>query len=135
MHSSAVPADSSTFRFRRVQFTVDQDLDSAFAVRVQLEADNDELTSKGKFGMFLKQAWLRWSHVGALGDLYMGLTTTPTWSVSGSYRGYRSLEKTILDLQGFGSATDLGVALLHAPSPGHPPGWHLMLANGNGQKP
>ena len=135
LHGSAVPADSSTFRFRRVQFTVDQDLDSVFAARLQLEADNDELTSKGKFGVFLKQVWLRWSHVGSLGDLYMGVATTPTWSVAESYWGYRSLEKTVLDLHGMGSASDLGVSLLRAPAPGHPLGWHLMLSNGSGQKP
>lgn len=135
LHSAAVPADSSTFRFRRVQFTVDEDLDSVFAVRLQLEADNDELTSKGKFGVFVKQAWLRWSHLGVLGDLYMGLATTPTWSVAESYWGYRSLEKTVLDLQGLGVASDLGVSLLRSPAPGHALGWHLMLSNGSGQKP
>src|SRR5438445_741062 len=61
LHGSTVPADSSAFVFRRVQFTVDQDLDSVFAVRLQLEADGNELTSKGKVGVFVKQAWLRWA--------------------------------------------------------------------------
>ena len=135
LHGYSVPADSSTFRFRRVQFTLDQDLDSVFAVRLQLEADDNELTSKGKASVFLKQAWLRWSHLGAAGDMIMGLSTTPTWALAESYWGYRSLEKTVLDLQGFGFASDLGVALLRAPAPGHPFGWHLMLANGSGQKP
>ena len=110
----SVPADSSAFRFRRVQFTVDQDLDSVFAVRFQIEADDAELTSHGKASMFLKQVWLRWSQLGALGNLTMGLSLTPTWALSESYWGYRSLEKTIIDLQGFGFATDLGVALQRA---------------------
>jgi hypothetical protein len=135
LHGYSVPADSSTFRFRRVQFTLDQDLDSVFAVRFQVEADDNELTSKGKASMFLKQVWLRWSHLGPAGDIVMGLSTTPTWAMAESWWGYRSLEKTIVDLQGLGFATDLGVALLRAPTPGHPLGWHLMLANGNGQKP
>ncbi len=135
LHGTAVPVDSSSFRFRRVQFTVDQDLDSVFSARVQLEADDNELTSKGKSATFLKQVWLRWSHVGAFGDLYMGLSTTPTWSIAEGVWGYRSLEKTVLDVQGLGSATDMGVALQRAPSAAHPLGWHLMLSNGNGQKP
>src|SRR5512143_2069542 len=59
LHGYSVPSDSSSFRFRRVQFTADQDLDSLFASRVQLEADESELTSKGKTTVFLKQAWLR----------------------------------------------------------------------------
>jgi hypothetical protein len=131
----SVPADSSAFRFRRVQFTVDQDLDSVFAVRLQVEADDAELTSRGKASMFLKQVWLRWSHLGALGNLTMGLSLTPTWALSESYWGYRSLEKTIIDLQGFGFATDLGVALQRPATPTQRFGWHLMLSNGNGQKP
>ncbi len=135
LHGFAVPADSSSFRFRRVQLTVDQDLDTTFAVRLQLEADENELTSKGKTTVFVKQAWLRWGHLGGLGDLYMGLSQAPTWALAESYWGYRSLEKTVLDLQGFGFATDMGVALLRAPSATHALGWHLMLSNGTGQKP
>ena len=135
LHGSSVPADSSAFRFRRVQLTADQDLDSVFAVRLQLESDDNELTSKGKTAVFLKQAWLRWSHVGAAGDLVMGQSTSPTWALAESYWGYRSLEKTVLDLEGLGFATDLGVSLQRPPGPGRALGWHAMLSNGNGQKP
>lgn len=131
----SAPSDSSSFRFRRVQFTLDQDLDSVFAVRLQFEADDNELTSKGKSAAFLKQVWLRWHEFGPLGNLTMGMSLTPTWTLVESYWGYRSLEKTLLDFQGFGAATDIGVALQKAPAPGHPLGWHLMAANGNGQKP
>jgi len=45
------------------------------------------------------------------------------------------VEKTVLDLQGLGFATDLGVALQRTPGAGHALGWHLMLANDSGQKP
>lgn len=135
LHGYSVPSDTSSFRFRRVQFTLDQDLDTVFAVRVQFEADDNELTSKGKSAAFLKQVWLRWSRFGPLGNLTMGMSLTPTWALVESYWGYRSLEKTLLDFQGLGTATDLGVALQQAPVPGHPLGWHLMFANGSGQKP
>lgn len=127
--------DSVAFRLRRVQFTFDNDLDSLYSVRFQLEADEKELTSSGKTTVFLKQAWLRRAHLGAAGDLVMGLSPTPLWTLDEALWGYRSLEKTILDLNGFGSATDMGVALQRAPGAGHPLGWHLMVANGNGQKP
>ena len=135
LHGTAIPADSSSFRFRRVQLTVEHDLDSVFTARVQLEDDDNELTSRGKSAAFMKQAWLRWGHIGSVGDLYMGLSIAPTWAVAEGVWGYRSLEKTVLDLQGLGSATEMGVALQRAPSATHPLGWHLMLANGNGQKP
>lgn len=128
-------ADSLAFRFRRVQLTFDNDLDSAFAVRFQIEADDGDLTSRGKMAFFVKQAWLRWARLGAAGDLTLGLATTPTWSVAEGAWGYRSLEKNILDLNGLGASTDIGLALQRAPSPARPLGWHLMLSNGNGQKP
>lgn len=135
LHGTSVPADSSSFRFRRVQLTVDHDLDSVFSARVQLEADDNELTGKGKSATFLKQVWLRWSHLGVFGDLTMGLSPTPTWSTAEGFWGYRSLDKTVLDVQGLGASTDMGVALQRAASAAHPLGWHLMLSNGGGQKP
>lgn len=135
LHGAVVPSDSSSFRFRRVQLTVDHDLDSVFTARVQLEADENELTSKGKSATFLKQVWLRGSHLGSVGDLTMGLSPTPAWGLTEGFWGYRSIEKTVLDLQGLGSATDMGVSLQRMPSAAHPIGWHIMLSNGNGQKP
>jgi len=131
----SVPADTSAFRFRRVQLTASQDLDSTFSVLVQLEVDDGEVTSKGKSAAFLKQAWLRWSHLGPFGDFTFGESLTPTWALAERYWGYRSIEKTVTDLQGLGFATDMGLALQQVPSPVHPVGWHLMLSNDNGQKP
>ena len=128
-------ADSSAFRFRRIYLTYDNDIDTTFAVRFQLEADETELTSKGKIGVFVKQAFLRWKERGPVGDLFMGMSSTPLWGNSETVWGYRSIEKTILDLNKLGSATDIGVALQRAPAQGRPVGWHLMFANGNGQKP
>ncbi|MEO5987359.1 MAG: hypothetical protein ABIU54_08810, partial [Candidatus Eisenbacteria bacterium] len=127
--------DSLAFRFRRVQFTFDNDLDSLFAIRFQLEADENELTSKGRIAPYIKQAWLRWSGLGSVGDLLMGLQPTPLAVVAEGIWGYRSLEKTILDLHGLGGTTDMGVALQQVPTAPRPLGWHLMVMNGNGLKP
>lgn len=135
LHGTVVPADSSSFRFRRVQVTLDQDLDTTFAMRVQLEADETELTSRGRDAIYLKQVWLRWARLGGWGDLTMGLSTTPTWSVAEANWGYRSLERTVLDLQGFGGPVDVGVALQRVPSEAHALGYHLMLSNGAGHRP
>lgn len=135
LHGTAIARDSSSFRFRRVQVTFDQDLDTTFAMRVQLEADETELTSRGRDAVFLKQVWLRWARLGGWGDLTMGMSGTPTWSVAEGVWGYRSIERTVLDLQGFGTATDMGVALQRAPSDARALGYHLMLSNGAGPRP
>src|SRR5262249_10673469 len=129
----SVPADSSAFRFRRLQVTAAAPLDTTFSVLVQLEVDDGELTSQGKSAAFMKQAWLRWGQLRGLGDLTVGLTPTPTWALSEAYWGYRSIEKTVMDLQGLGFATDIGLALQQAATPAHRVGWHLMLSNDNGQ--
>src|SRR5262245_56053583 len=60
LKGQSVPADSSAFRFRRVQLTAEQALDTTFAVLAQFEVDDGELSSRGKSVAFLKQAWLRW---------------------------------------------------------------------------
>ncbi len=135
LHGHTVASGSSSFRFRRVYLTVDQDLDSVFAMRITLEGDDNELTSKGRGAIFMKQAFLRWNTHRATGDVIMGLSPTPTWSFAESFWGYRSLEKTIMDVQGFGTATDMGVALQRSPDTSHPLGWHAMLSNGAGPRP
>lgn len=132
--SGVVAADSNAFRFRRIYFTYDNDVDTVFAVRFQLEADEAELTSKGKIGVFVKQAFLRWKELG-VEDLFMGLSPTPLWGNSETLWGYRSIEKTILDLNRMGSASDVGVAVQRVPNQNSPVGWHVMFANGSGQKP
>lgn len=135
LHGHSVASDSSSFRFRRVHLTVDQDLDSSFAMRVQLEVDEQALTKNDRAAAFLKQAYLRWNTHGRAGDVIMGTSITPTWSFAESFWGYRSLERTVMDLQGFGSATDMGVALQRTPDAAHPLGWHAMLSNGAGPRP
>lgn len=135
LQGNSVPADSSSFRFRRVQFTYDQDVDSVFSLRFQIEADDANLSSGGRSAPYLKQAFLRWSHLGVAGDLFMGLSPTPTWRTVEEHWGYRSLEKTLLDLRGAGVPTDLGVGLFRAVPAGGGFGHHLMVANGSGQKP
>lgn len=131
----SAPADSSAFRFRRMQVTATAPLDTTFSVLVQLEVDDGEQTSQGKSAAFMKQAWLRWGRVHGLGDLTLGLSPTPTWDLSEAYWGYRSIEKTVMDLAGLGFATDIGVSLRQAAGPTHPVGWFVMLSNDNGQRP
>lgn len=136
LEGASVPADSSSFRLRRVQFTYDQDIDSLFSMRFQLEADDANLSSTGRSVPYLKQAFLRWAHLGRAGnDLFMGLSPTPTWRTVEEHWGYRSLEKTLLDLRNAGFPTDLGVALRHAVPATGGFGYHLMVSNGSGQRP
>lgn len=104
--------DLQGFQFRRIYFTYDHTIAPEFEARVRLEADGKELTTPGaKLTTFMKEASLKWKNIFQGSDLIAGLSPTPTWEISEIAWGYRSLEKTIMDLRGIAPRTDLGVDL------------------------
>lgn len=135
VQGSATPDSVNGFRIRRIYFGYDNDLDTSYAVRLLLEADGVELTSGGRVTEFVKQAYLERKHLGSFGSLFLGIAPTPLFLTAERLWGYRSVEKTILDLNGLASATDLGVSLLSPPTDRRPLGWHVMYANGSGTRP
>ena len=68
-------------------------------------------TSAGKVSMFVKDAYLMWKNVFSGSNLIFGVQPTPAFDVSETAWGYRSLEKTIMDLRGIVPSRDLGVSL------------------------
>lgn len=118
------------FWFRRIYFTYDQPLDDEFTTRFRLEMNSaGDFTSSTKITAFVKDAYLRWS----LGRqrLIFGLSPTPTWDVVESVWGYRSVEKTPLDLQRFGGSRDLGVAFQGSVGKESRTNYHVMVGNGS----
>ncbi len=102
---------SQAFQFRRIYFTYDYDVAEGFTSRFRLEADEASLASNGKTSVFVKDAFLRWKNVFGQSDLVFGVQPTPAYEISEAVWGYRSLEKTIMDLRGIVSSRDLGVSL------------------------
>lgn len=132
---STIAPDSSAFTFRRIYLTADSKLNDTFSARFRLEADGAQLTSKGKLGVFVKDASLKWNGFVEHGALVAGLTATPLWTHSEKVWGYRSIEKTLLDYRDIGTSADVGVALLGTFGEKGPFGYSVLLANGAGQKP
>lgn len=102
----------TAFWIRRAYFTYDHTFDERFSGRFRLEAVSGDFDDNGGatdvLRPFVKEASLKWKP----GDHAVsgGLVGTPTWvGLVEDHWGYRSVEKTPLDLQGFGSAVDLGV--------------------------
>jgi len=127
----ALPEKQNAFQLRRVYFTYDRPVSDRFDVRVRFEANDAGFGSGTKMTPFVKHAYLKWK--GALGgDLYIGESGTPTWAVSEGVWGYRSVEKTIMDLNGIGSSADVGLALQGRAGGAS---YHVMVANGPGQRP
>ncbi|MFH1566543.1 MAG: hypothetical protein ABIL09_00985 [Gemmatimonadota bacterium] len=126
------PEKQNAFQFRRVYFTYDRGLSESFSMRYRLEANDAGFGSGSKMTPYLKHAYLKWRGAAAGADLYLGLSGTPTFGVSEEVWGYRSIEKTVLDLNGIGSSADLGVAAMGRAGK---LAYHLMLGNGPGQSP
>lgn len=126
------PEKQNAFQFRRIYLTYNRSLSDDFSMRYRLEANDAGFGSGSKMTPFLKHAYLKWSGAVAGSDLYLGLSGTPTWAISESLWGYRSIEKTVLDLHKIGSSADLGVALKGRVGN---LAYYAMVGNGPGQKP
>jgi hypothetical protein len=97
--------------------------------------DSKALTSDGKIGAYVKNAYLQAKSVLPRGDFYFGMINTPTWENSEEFWQYRSIEKTIADFRGLASSSDIGVGLKGYADPDHHLGYSGMVGTGTGQKP
>ncbi len=120
----------NAFLFRRIYLTVDRKLNEEFDVRVRFEANTaGDFTSKLKMEPFIKDAYIKWSRDKH--SILFGISATPTWGVVEQVWGYRSVERTPLDLNKFGSSRDFGIAFKGAIDEEKKIGYHIMVANGN----
>ena len=122
------------FQFRRIYFTYDYAITEDVSSRFRLEADQSALTSDGKIGIFVKDAYLRWKNVLS-NDVYLGIQSTPAFETSEGVWGYRSLEKTILDLRGIVGSRDFGIGVRGSVDKDEMVSYWFLVGNGSGIKP
>jgi len=127
--------DLNGIQIRRVYFQHDADLSAKYSTRVRLEADSKSLTSDGKLGIAVRNAYLQVKNVLPRTLFQVGVLTTPIWEYSEEFYGYRSVEKTIADFRGLGTSSDIGVMFKGFVDGGHKIGFNAMLGNGLGNKP
>ncbi len=127
--------DFNGFQFRRIYFTYDYKLSETFDTRFRLEADQSSNTSNGKIGVAVKDAFLRWKNIFSGSDLILGLQPPPAFEISETVWGFRSLEKTILDLRGIVSSRDLGISLKGMFDSSGKINYWLMIGNNSGNSP
>jgi Phosphate-selective porin O and P len=121
--------DLQAFQFRRIYFTYDDDISELFATRFRLEADQSALSSNGKISTFVKDAYLKWKNIFSGSDFIFGIQPTPAYDISEAAWGYRSLEKTIMDLRGIVPSRGLGVSLKGRL--GQSANYWVMISNNN----
>lgn len=113
--------DFNGFQFRRIYLTYDADILPEFTSRFRLEGTTG--------APFIKDAYLKWKNVFSGSELMFGLQQTPAFEISEGMWGYRSLEKTILDLRGFVTPRDLGISLRGVLDDNGIYGYWLMIGN------
>lgn len=131
----AGPKAFQSFQFRRIYFTYDYSLTEDFSTRFRLEADQAALSSAGKISTFVKDAYLRWKNIFGQSELFVGVQPTPAFEISEGIWGYRSLEKTIMDLRGIVLSRDLGIALRGKADEGGMFSYWFLVAIGAGNRP
>ncbi|MBI3788531.1 MAG: hypothetical protein HY276_09805 [Ignavibacteriales bacterium] len=127
--------DMNGFQFRRIYFTYDYAIAENFNTRFRLEADQSANTSNGKIGVFVKDAYLQWKNIFQGSDLFFGISPTPAYDISEGAWGYRSLEKTIMDLRGVVPSRDFGLDIKGKFDDGGTANYWLKFGNNSANSP
>lgn len=126
--------DLNGFRYRRIYLTYDYKFDHRFSAKINLESDQEANTSNGKFGFFLKDAYLKWDSLYKNISLQVGIISTPTFIISEKWWGHRYLEKTITNLRKIEESRDFGISF-NGTTSGNKLFYTIMLGNNSGNKP
>ena len=136
---SANPGGTSyqAFQIRRVYFGYSNDISEKFTALFRLEMDptTTNTATGNKLGVMVKDASLTWKEIFGGSNLIFGVTATPSFDASEGYWGYRSLEKTIMDLRGVDPSRDYGVSLKGKITGDGMLNYWVMVADGSGNSP
>jgi hypothetical protein len=121
------------FWFRRIYLTLDKEITDNISARLRFDmSSNGDFSTKSLVSPVLKDAYLDWKSDNV--QLTLGLSPTPAYNLIEKNWKYRSVEKTISDLQKFVSTRDLGLAVKGKIDPEGSMKYNFMIANGNGDK-
>ena len=126
--------DRNGFQYRRVYLDYDKELSDAFSMRFRLEMNGQSFPTarqtSSKIVPFLKNGYLRWKQPKWRTNIYLGISSNPTWKNVERVWGYRSVAKTVLDLHKMGNGSDFGIALQGDVDKSKKVSYHLIFANG-----
>lgn len=121
------------FWFRRIYFTYNHELSESFSGRFRLEMNSEgDFFTNTRMIPDVKDAYLRWD--GEEHSIYAGISSVPTFDLVEDVWGYRSIEKSPLDLHGFGSSRDFGIKAKGQIGEGDKVGYNFMFGNGNSNR-
>jgi hypothetical protein len=102
------------FNIRRIYFTFENNITADLKFRFRLENEGGgygTTYTTGKFNPFIKHAYLEWSNLIPNHKLILGIQETNLFKNEEEAWGYRSIEKTVEDLNSISSSADLGIGL------------------------
>lgn len=123
--------DLQGFQFRRIYFTYDYKISDQFSTRFRLESQTVVGTTSTVFTTIIKDAFLKWNDIFEGSNLIFGVQPPPSFDITEDYWGYRSLEKTIMDLRGVASSRDFGLVLRGKINSEGTINYWLMYGNGS----
>ena len=130
--------DRNGFQYRRVYFNYDKELSEEFSTRFRFEMNGQSFPqdrqTASRIEPFLKHGYLRWKRPRWRTNIYLGLSSNPTWKNVEKVWGYRSVAKTVLHLHRMGNGSDFGVALQGDVDKSKRISYHLIFANGTSTK-
>ena len=132
-HHNSDILDEHGFWFRRIYLSYDYNIDDNFSTRLRLEMNNDgSYSNKEVITPFIKDAYLAYE----IGNqkAYFGISSPPTFSLIEKFWGYRSVEKTPLDLQRIASSREFGLAMKGQFDSAGKFRYNVMYGNGSGNK-
>ena len=130
--ASGTNKEQNGFQIRRIYLTADKPFNERFSSRVRLEANDAGFGANAKMTTAIKDAYLKYKKDGR--SVVIGLSPTPTWSLTEKIWGYRSIEKTIIDLNKVGSSRDLGILAETRLDADGKASVQVMFGNGNSNK-
>ena len=127
--------DANAFDIRRVYFGYTYNFTPKITGKIELAHEENYLGDRNR-AFYLKDAEVKIKDIIPYGNLIVGHTATPTFATFTEHIwGYRSVEKTLMDMRKLGGSNDLGVALEGNFNKEGTVGYTVMIGNGTGAKP
>lgn len=140
---SKLAKDYNSFNIRRVylgydyQFTPNISSQLLLAHESSFEANpgSSDVLPDNNRSVYIKAMNIRFKNVIPRATIVAGQQSTPTFAtLTESIWGYRSIEKTIADMRGISSSTDLGVGVYGKIGKNENVGYDVLIGNNNGAK-
>jgi hypothetical protein len=97
-------------------------------------SSSGDIVLDGNRGLYLKAANVQFKNWIPMSTVIFGQQGTAVFGVAEALWGYRSIEKTIMDMRGIAQSNDLGIQARGNIDNDKNYGYSLMISNGNGAK-